>query len=270
MKHVVQFSGGIQSWAAAKRVAAKRGTENLILLFADTKMEDEDLYRFIKEAAADVGGEFITIADGRTPWEVFFAEKMMGRSGVDLCSRILKRNLLDKWRKENTTPKGSTFYVGIGHKERKRLEGDPARGALGLQERFKPWIVQAPLCERPYRGKMQIMCDLKSAGMELPRLYKLGFSHNNCGGFCIKAGHAHFKNLLDKLPERYAYHEQQEKRFRRAISKNGYILRDRTGGAVTPLTLEDFRMRTEGATGEGVQADWFDQYDWSGCGCAID
>ena len=40
VRHVVQFSGGIQSWAAAKRVAAEHGTDNLTLLFADTKMED--------------------------------------------------------------------------------------------------------------------------------------------------------------------------------------------------------------------------------------
>lgn len=42
MKHVVQFSGGTCSWAAAKRVAAEFGTDNLILLFADTLYEDAD------------------------------------------------------------------------------------------------------------------------------------------------------------------------------------------------------------------------------------
>lgn len=38
MKHVVMFSGGIASWAAATRVAKKHGTENLTLLFTDTLM----------------------------------------------------------------------------------------------------------------------------------------------------------------------------------------------------------------------------------------
>lgn len=32
MKHIVMYSGGVGSWAAAKRVAEKHGTENLILL----------------------------------------------------------------------------------------------------------------------------------------------------------------------------------------------------------------------------------------------
>ncbi len=57
MKHVVMFSGGLASWAAAKRVAAENGTDALVLLFSDTLMEDEDLYRFLDQAAADVGGE---------------------------------------------------------------------------------------------------------------------------------------------------------------------------------------------------------------------
>ena len=38
--HVVQCSGGIGSWAAAMRVAEEHGTDNLILLAADTKAED--------------------------------------------------------------------------------------------------------------------------------------------------------------------------------------------------------------------------------------
>ena len=45
MKHVVMFSSGIGSWGAGKRVAAKHGKENTILLFMDTKIEDEDNYR---------------------------------------------------------------------------------------------------------------------------------------------------------------------------------------------------------------------------------
>ncbi len=49
--HVVMFSGGAGSWAAAKRIAARP----LTLLFADTLIEDGDLYRFLDDAAADVG-----------------------------------------------------------------------------------------------------------------------------------------------------------------------------------------------------------------------
>ena len=82
-KHIVMFSGGLGSWRAAKRVAAEYGTANLVLLFADTRMEDPDLYRFLHEAAADVGGELVVIAEGRTPWEVFTDVRFLGNSRVD-------------------------------------------------------------------------------------------------------------------------------------------------------------------------------------------
>jgi hypothetical protein len=49
MKHIIQFSGGICSFFAAKRVVKKYGKENVILLFCDTLIEDEDLYRFIED-----------------------------------------------------------------------------------------------------------------------------------------------------------------------------------------------------------------------------
>jgi len=36
LEHVVMFSGGIGSWATARRVADEHGPEHLTLLFADT------------------------------------------------------------------------------------------------------------------------------------------------------------------------------------------------------------------------------------------
>lgn len=101
MKHVVMFSGGVGSWAAARRVAEHYGTEDLTLLFADTNMEDEDLYRFIQEAATNVGGKFVRVEDGRTPWDVFFDERFLGNSRIDPCSKLLKRVLLDRWCNAN-------------------------------------------------------------------------------------------------------------------------------------------------------------------------
>jgi hypothetical protein len=46
VKHIVNFSGGACSFWAAHRVIQKHGKENVILLFADTMIEDEDLVRF--------------------------------------------------------------------------------------------------------------------------------------------------------------------------------------------------------------------------------
>jgi PP-loop superfamily ATP-utilizing enzyme len=52
MKHIVSFSGGMGSFAEAKSCVDKYGKENVLLLFSDTLMEDEDLYRFLMETVA--------------------------------------------------------------------------------------------------------------------------------------------------------------------------------------------------------------------------
>ena len=49
--HLVFYSGGLSSYFTAKRVAKSYGVENLKLLFTDTMIEDEDLYRFLEESA---------------------------------------------------------------------------------------------------------------------------------------------------------------------------------------------------------------------------
>lgn len=258
MKHVVMFSGGVGSWMAAKRVASKHGPDDMTLLFTDTKMEDSDLYRFLDEAAKHVGAPLVKIADGRDPWEVFRDERFLGNSRIDPCSKILKRQIADRWLAANFDPADTTVYVGIDWSEEHRFTRLKARKSI------QGWNYEAPLIYPPYITKREMFDALKAAGIAVPRLYELGFSHNNCGGFCIKAGHGHYANLLKQLPERYAYHEAKEQEFREFLGKPVSILTDTTGGKKKPLTLRDFRIRVE----SGGQVDMFDV---GGCNCfAVD
>lgn len=252
-RHVVMFSGGIGSWAAAKRVAERHGTADLVLLFTDTLIEDADLYRFLSDAAANVGGQFVRLAEGRTPWQVFRDERMIGNTRADPCSRILKRELSDSWLAANCEPASTTVYVGIDWSEEHRFRRLAARRAE------RGWRYEAPLCEPPYLDKRDMLAAARRQGIEPPRLYALGFQHNNCGGFCVKAGHAHFANLLRTLPERYAEHEAAEEGLRELVGQQS-ILRDRQGGETRTLSLRQFRERIEA----GGQVDLF---DWGGCGC---
>ncbi len=255
MKHVVLFSGGIGSWAAAKRVWA-RNPDELILLFTDTKTEDEDLYRFITEAADNVDGELVTIADGRDVWEVFFDNRMIGNTRADICSRVLKRDLARTWIEDNCDPDDTIIYMGIDWTEAHRYER--------ARPRWEPWRLEAPLTESPLLSKTELFQWATDNDLRPPRLYDMGFPHNNCGGFCVKQGHAAFKNLLEQMPDRYAYHEQKEQEFREYVGKDVAILRDRQGGDTKPFTLVQLRERLE-QSGEQLVLD-----DWGGCGCMVD
>lgn len=256
--NVVLFSGGIGSYAAAKRVAQQHGTDGLVLLFTDTLIEDADLYRFIDEVAADVGGQLVRLAEGRTPWQVFRDKRFIGNNRADLCSRILKRELARRWIEEHTDPTTTTIHVGIDWTEAHRFER--------MAPRWEPWRIEAPMCERPYLTKPEMLYLLRAAHIEPPRLYTLGFPHNNCGGFCVKAGQAQFRHLLLALPERYAEHEAEEQAFRSAIGKDVAIMRDRRGGTSMPLPMREFRERVQQHGEQGT----FDAFDWGGCGCFSD
>lgn len=296
MRRVVNFSGGIGSWAAAKRVAAKHGTDNLTLLFADVIIEDDDLYIFLVRAAANVTGvppshthavlemlkgippvsklvarkEHLGVArsmamhavpclkwicEGRTPWEVFKDVRFIGNTRVDPCSKILKRDYLDKWRDANCTPAATVAYFGIDWTEEHRIER--------VRERIAPWKAEAPLCDPPYLEKPQILELLATEGIAPPRLYGLGFPHGNCGGTCIKAGQAQFRLLLEKLPKHYEEWERQELGLRDYLGKDVSVLRDRRGGGTRAMTLKEFRLRLEK---DGAD---YDKTAWGGCGCAV-
>jgi len=256
MKHVVMFSSGIGSWGAGKRVAAKHGKENTILLFMDTKIEDEDNYRFLHEAADNIGGELVVLADGRDPFQVFKDVKFMGNSRVDPCSKILKRELADKWIAKNFTVDTVRVYVGIDWTEEHRYTRMAARKL--------PWIYEAPLCNEPYMTKAQILEWAKSEGLEPPRMYLHGFQHANCGGFCIKSGQAQFKKLWETWPDRYLEMERKEEEVYEHIGKRHPFLKITDNGELIYVSLREFREKVlEGP----VQCDLF---DWGGCGCFAD
>lgn len=139
---VVLFSGGLGSWAAAKRAVQRFGSENVTLLFTDTTDEDPDLYRFLVLAAANVMRVSITgipnepppdahnreaaaawrerwreiaaqvprfewLADGRGLWDLFNDRGMIASGQRDTCSEDLKRALTRRSSRRNRFPRGS-------------------------------------------------------------------------------------------------------------------------------------------------------------------
>ena len=247
--YVVMFSGGIASWAAARRLVDRDGPDDMVLLFTDTMTEDPDLYRFLDEAAEDIGAPLVKIADGRDIWQVFKDVRMLGNSRIDPCSKILKRDLSRKWVKENAP--GATLVMGYDWTEVHRLER--------TQARWSPTPVIAPMTEPPFRLRAELTADLETRGIAPPRLYGMGFAHNNCGGGCVKAGMGHFTHLLRTLPEVYDQWERNEEELRSQLGDVS-ILRDRSGGESSRLTLKELRERVE--AGRPI-----DMWDIGGCAC---
>ncbi|MBI9010943.1 MAG: hypothetical protein JEZ08_01835 [Clostridiales bacterium] len=260
MKHIVFFSGGVGSYFTAKRVIEKHGKENVILLFTDTKIEDDDLYRFVKESSLKLDAELVCVEDGRTPWEVAKDVKFIPNSRIAQCSHLLKQKVSKKYIVENFDPSNCILYLGIDWTETHRKSAPTKNWA--------PYSVEFPMMEKPYLTKSDMLEKLEfEENVEVPNLYKLGFAHNNCGGFCFRAGIGHFKNLLEKMPDKYKEHEAKELEMQDYLGRTDVsILRRVRNGKKVNLTLKDLREEIESLH---VQLTMDELLDHGGCGCFV-
>jgi 3'-phosphoadenosine 5'-phosphosulfate sulfotransferase (PAPS reductase)/FAD synthetase len=239
----------------AKRVIEREGKENVILLFTDTLIEDEDLYRFMDETIEEMGVELVKIADGRTPFEVYKDVRFLGNSRLAPCSHKLKQKPAEQWIKAHFKPEEAILYLGIDWTEEHRTKA-PVKN-------WAPFEVRFPMCEEPYLTKEDMLQELERLGIETPRLYKMGFSHNNCGGFCCRAGQGHFANLLEQMPERFAEYEAKEEEMRQYLDSDVAMMKKTKNGITKPYTLRQLR---EDYQKEPKQIDMFDV---GGCGCFV-
>jgi hypothetical protein len=253
MKAVVMLSGGVGSWNAGRRAVNRYGPDEVVLLFADTLVEDEDTYRFLRESAAQLGAPLIEVADGRSPFEVFHDDRFLGNARLANCSKYLKQKPCRDWLTDNAG-EDVTVVVGIDWQEEHRL---PA-----IVNGWKPWTVWAPLCDKPLLDKPGMLANVKAAGLTPPSAYADGLPHANClGQGCVRGGQAYWEKMLRTRPEAYAYSEREEEALRQHLGKDVAMLKDRTGGEARPLTLREFRERLE------RQPNLFDGFEWGGCGC---
>jgi 3'-phosphoadenosine 5'-phosphosulfate sulfotransferase (PAPS reductase)/FAD synthetase len=262
-KCVVFFSGGAASWAAGKLAAEKYGAHNTVLLFTDTLIEDPDLYRFLEDASKNIGVSVTRIAEGRTPWEVFRDVKIMGNSRIDPCSRVLKREPAEKWLKENCDPQDTVLVFGIDWTESHRYDNGEGRGVKNRYARLGWPHVEALCTLSPTMAKWDVFAWLEREGIKRPRLYDLGFAHNNCGGGCVKAGIGHWLHALDAAPMIFAHWERKENEFNAARhpARPQTMLTDRRGGKRVPMSLSELRKR---------EATEQERDELGGCGCFIE
>lgn len=240
---LVLFSGGIGSFNAACLLQDQG--KKIELLFCDTLMEDPDLYRFIDEASAKLQVPLRRISYGKNVFDLAIEQNFMPNSRVDLCSRILKRDLTQDWLKHRKH-RFSEVAIGIDWTEIHRYEK--------AKPYWDPMPLIAPLIDNPIPRNFY----LEKHGIREPDLYRLGFHHNNCGGFCVKGGLKQFKHLLEQKPEYYSWCEEMEERVFDRIGKKHPFLK-KNGKYIS---LREYRIFLQ-------KENSIDEHDWGGCSCGI-
>lgn len=252
---VVHFSTGLASAEVAFR--AMDEYPEVVLLTADTTVEDADNWRFAREVHAALGSpEWVILCDGRSPMQVGRDEKCVPNNRMAVCSRVLKRELLDRYCKDRWQPDEIIHLLGYDWTEKE------TRRHRASIEAFKPWVMDSPLMRPPWWQKGDLAAFRALRHIEPPRLYLTGAPHANCGGACVRAGQVEWRRLLLNDRPRYLEWEGEEEKSRNELGKNVAILRHRSGPKKgKPLPLREFREQLD------EKASLFDRSGFGACGC---
>ena len=254
MKHIVSLSGGIGSYITLKRVLEKENKKDVIAVFCDTLYEDGDLYRFLNDIEKTLNINIIRLCSGKTPLQLQIESNFIFNSRVALCSKKLKSKIFNDWLVKNFNENECILYMGIDFSEQHRCEA--------ITKNYVPYKVKYPLCEE-LNFKQEYFEELKKDGIELPRLYKIGLTHNNCGGRCVKAGIGHWLKLLESDRNRFLEAENDELMLQKIIGEN-YTHLKRKG---EPYSLHQLRIEQESKT---TLFDFEECNDFGACSCFSD
>jgi hypothetical protein len=239
MKHIVSFSTGLSSALTVERVLARYGKEATTVVFMDTKIEDEDNYRFMDDCRRRWDVPIVVLAEGRTPYQVFTDQHVIPNSLVAPCTQKLKIGMFTAWLETQSKP--ITIHIGYDFTEIDRCEKTQrAYEKLGHSVDF-------PLLWQPYEYRRYSVIAREEWGIEPPLMYSLGYTHANCGGRCVKQGQGDWIRTLINFPERYMAAEDWEEGMRAQGEpwSNYAICKDQSNGEVTAITLREIRKRYE-------------------------
>ena len=193
-KHIaVWFSCGAASAVAARLSLDKWGRENKVsILNNPIKEEDEDNQRFLRDCEGWLGVKIESVVNKKYPnqscVEVWDKRQFMSGPLGAPCTQELKKKARQDWEVNN---KPDYTVLGFTSEETKRAD------RFRLTERD---TLLTPLIESKLT-KEDCFRIIQQAGIELPRIYKLGYPNANCIG-CVKAGSATYWNLVrEKHPE---------------------------------------------------------------------
>lgn len=207
---IAWFSCGTASAVAAKLAVDER-PDTLVIYNDLSASEHSDNARFLRDVERWIGKPITKTHHPKwsTIDEVFETQRyLVGRHGAP-CTRALKRDMRDLVADFN-----DVNVLGFTADEGKRIADF---------ERHDPdvkcwWILRD-------QGITKADCHriVEEAGIALPRMYSLGFEHNNCIG-CVKSRSRRYWNLVRRhFPETFKRRADQERRFGYSLIPGVYL-----------------------------------------------
>jgi len=212
-KVIVGFSGGVSSAWCAGWALRTYPRHEVVFLFHDTKEEDEDTYRFIRDMAAALEHPVTEVSDGRSVTEIFHDENAIANNRMAFCSRILKAEQRDKYFAHLRANGVSEIVnvLGFSAMEEQRVQRAAGRA---IQQGY---TCRFPMIEDKVT-KQQAADWCVSLGVCLPKMY-VWSEHANCVG-CVRGGKAYWLAVKENAPEIFEQRAKLEEEFGHTILKD--------------------------------------------------
>ena len=188
------WSGGITSAVACKLAQEVYGKKRVRMIFIDTRNEDEDTYRFLKDCEKWYGTKIETISSDDYPSvrDCWFKHLSLNVANGAICSYKMKRVVRERWEKDN-----QYRHQVFG------FDCNESRRALALRMNHSQTNPIYPLM---FFGltKKDCLDMVAEEGIDLPRTYRLGFQNNNCFQTgCVQGGIGYWQKIGREFPDKF-------------------------------------------------------------------
>jgi len=201
---VVWFSCGAASAVAARLTLDLYGNDNRVRIVNNPVVEeDADNQRFLKDVEQWLSHPIESAQNPSFPdcscVTVWDKRKFMSGPLGAPCTIELKKNARKHWEETNHH---DYLVLGFTFDEQKRAE----RFRRGERDNLL-----AVLVDHGYT-KSRCFIELQRAGLELPRIYRLGYPNANCIG-CVKAtSPSYWNHVREQHPEVFAERARQSRK----------------------------------------------------------
>ena len=195
------WSGGITSAVACKASIDLYGKDYCRVIFIDTYNEHEDTYRFKEDCQKWYGVEIETISNPKYSCieDVWYDKLSLNVAHGAICSSELKR-----WVRIDFQKKNPYHYQVFG------FDIDEPKRAKNITKNYATARAIFPLLMYALTKKNCLKI-VEEAGIEVPEMYKLGFSNNNCFGKtetsiggCVQGGIGYWQKIKREYPIKFS------------------------------------------------------------------
>jgi hypothetical protein len=220
MRVVSRFSCGAAS-AVATKLALDAHGDAVHIVNAFIADELDDNRRFLADCERWYGRTITVLRDtkhGASVARVWLAERFIASRHGASCSRLLKREVLDKYNEP-----GDLMVLGYTAEESDRLDN-----FIDANAGVNVW---APLIEAGLT-KRDCFQAIASVGIELPLSYRLGYHNGNCLK-CPRGGLGYWNKIRVDFPDNF----EEVARVQDALGPGSWFLSDRRGGKRVRVSL---------------------------------